>query len=439
MSPFHVVAILVSLAALFAYLNDRYLRFHPTVGVMLLTIVAAVSWLGVSKVWPAAAGVSADFRQHVDLNSAVFHWMLGPLLFAGALHVNWPELHAQRAHVTVLSVLGTLLSTAAITAASYAAGRFFGLELSWGTCALFGAIVSPTDPVAVLGFMKLIDAPRDVEAIIAGEALFNDGVGVVLFGVLLRGGSHLSAAVLWRDQTIEFFKQTAGGAAGGAIAGAVGLYMIRRVRNFQVEVLVTIAVAIGGYALADALGVSGPIAAVVAGLLIGNRAKQFSVSAETRLHVDEFWELVDETLNAVLFLLVGLVVLDSHGGWSVTVIQMIAIIIALGARWASVGISTLLVNTVSPKQARFAKGTVAVLTWGGLRGGLAVALALSVPPGRPRDLLVPAVYGVVVFSVLVQGTTLPIVFRRWMRTIDHRRGQSLGYQSAPVNPIQAGV
>ncbi len=413
MVSFQVVAILVTLAAVFAYLNDRYLRLHPTVGVMLLTIAAAVTWMGVASFWHAASGISADFRQHVDVNAAVFHWMLGPLLFAGALHVDWGELHSQRTPVTILAVLGTLLSTAAVTAAAYGLGRAFGLDLPLHTCALFGAIISPTDPVAVLGFMKMIHAPRDIEAIIAGESLFNDGVGVVLFAVLL-GGSHLHGSSIWWTESLEFLKQTAGGAAVGLAASALGLYMIRRVRNFQVEVMVTIAVALGGYALADAMTVSGPIAAVVAGLLIGNRAKQFSLPAETRLHVDEFWELVDETLNAVLFLLVGLVVLESHAGRSVIAIQCIAILVALAARWISVLISTAAADLVSRRQNRFKKGSVTLLTWGGLRGGLAVAMALSLPPGRTRDLLLPAVYGVVVFSVLVQGTTLPWLFRRWM-------------------------
>jgi CPA1 family monovalent cation:H+ antiporter len=413
---FQVVAILVTLAAVFAYLNDRYLRLHPTVGVMLLTIIAAVTWMGVAHFWPAASGISADFRQHVDLNAAVFHWMLGPLLFAGALHVDWAELRSQRTHVTVLAVLGTLLSTAAVTAAAYGLGRLFGLGLPLQACALFGAIISPTDPVAVLGFMKMIHSPRDIEAVIAGESLFNDGVGVVLFGVLV-GGAQLHSSSIWWTESLEFLKQTAGGAGVGLAAGALGLYMVRRVRNFQVEVMVTIAVALGGYALADALTVSGPIAAVVAGLLIGNRGNKSGLPAETRMHVGDFWELVDETLNAVLFLLVGLVALESHAWGSVIAIQLIAILIALTARWISVLVSTAAADLVSPKQNRFKKGTVTLLTWGGLRGGLAVAMVLSLSPGPARDLLVPAVYGVVVFSVLVQGTTLPWLFRRWMQKV----------------------
>ncbi len=413
LAPYDAVAILVTAAAAFAYVNHRVLKLHPTVGIVVQALAAAAAWRAAAAVWPAAARAAAGLRAGVDLNAALFHWMLGPLLFAGALRVDLHHLRTHRATVAVLSVLGTALSAAVVAGAAYAVLRLAGVPAPLPWCAVFGAVVSPTDPVAVLGFLKAAAAPPDIEAVIAGESLFNDGVGVVLFTVLLgvAGGTHAATAggVAW-----DFARQAVGGVAVGLAAAALVYHLLKGVDDYPVEVLLTVALALGGYALADAVGASGPLAAVVAGLLIGSHGRTFAVSDLTRQHLDDFWELVEEGLNAVLFLIVGLVALQATAGWRLLAAQAAAVAVALAARWVSVVVSTTAVSFNRAPARRLGPHTVAVLTWGGLRGGLAVAMALSLPTGRERDLIVPATYAVVVFSVVVQGGTLPRLFRRWL-------------------------
>ena len=413
METFDVVAILVCLAAAFAYLNARYLRLHPSVGIMLIAILTSLAWQAAALAWPAAGQAAAAFAGHLHLGDVLLHWMLGLLLFAGALRVDLSELRNQQGAVAVLAIVGTVLSTLLIAAASYGLLRLAGVGGPlWLACAVFGAVVSPTDPVAVLGFMKAVKAPADIEAIIGGESLFNDGVGVVLFTVLvglLDGRTATVGGVAW-----AFVRQAAGGAGIGLMAGAAVYQLLKRVDNYQTEVLLTLALALGGYALADAVGTSGPIAAVVAGILIGNHGRAFAVSDHTRHHLDNFWELVDELLNAVLFLLVGLVTLNLHAGRWVWAAMAAAVVVVLAARVASVAASAAVTHVPPWRGSPLRRHTVAILTWGGLRGGLAIAMALSLPSGRVHDLIVPATYAVVVFSVLVQGTTLRPMFKRFL-------------------------
>ena len=408
-----MVAILVCLAAGFAYVNLRYLRLHPGVGIMLLALVASAAWQGVALVWPPAGRAAVAFTRHIDLNDALLHWMLGALLFAGALRVDLSELRNQRTAVAVLSVVGTVLSAGIIAGLSYGLLRAAGVTPPVVACCVFGAVVSPTDPVAVLGFLKQVDAPKGVKAIIAGESLFNDGVGVVLFTVLVgvsRGTGATAWGVAW-----AFVRQGAGGAGIGLVAGAGVYQLIKRVDDYQTEILLTLALALGGYALADAVGTSGPIAAVVAGIIIGNHGRAFALTEETWHHLDDFWELIDETLNAVLFLLVGLVTLNLHVGGRVLGAMAAAVVVVLVARVASVAASAAVTAVPQFPGQALGRRTIALLTWGGLRGGLAIAMALSLPPGAERNLIVPATYAVVVFSVLVQGTTLRPVFARVLR------------------------
>jgi CPA1 family monovalent cation:H+ antiporter len=407
MGSFQLVAILISLSALFALINHRFLRLHPTVGIMFQSLVVSLVWRAVGGIWPGALAITHSMR--VDLNEAVFHWMLGGLLFAGAMHVNLSELKNQWLPVGVLSLAGTIISTFVIAGLTYAA---LMRNVPFIACAVFGAVISPTDPVAVLGFLKKIDAPREIEAIIGGESLFNDGVGVVLFTVLAAvaagGGGH------WSGIPAAFVIQTLGGIIVGLIGGLLVYRLLARVNNYQVEVLLTLALAMGGYTLADALHVSGPIAAVVAGLIIGNNGRKSALWENTRHHLDDFWELVEETLNAILFLLVGLVVLqiDLHG--SAAVLQMSAVVIVLFARWFSVLSCGWAISLVNRKDRTLDRHRAAILTWGGLRGGLALAMALSLPKSEINDRLTAAVFGVVVFSILVQGSTMGVMFRRWL-------------------------
>ncbi len=415
MNSFQIVAILISLAALFAFINHRFLRLHPTVGIMLQSLLVSLAWRGWQILWPGAIMLTSSFR--IDLNEALFHWMLGGLLFAGAMRVNLSELKNQWLSVGVLSLAGTLVSTFTIAAIAYIICRAIKTNVPFIDCAIFGAVISPTDPVAVMGFLKGVNAPAEIEAIIGGESLFNDGVGVVLFTVLLSVGTP--QGLHWSGVPMAFLVQTLGGAGVGLLGGMLVFQLLRQVNNFQVEVLLTLALAMGGYTLADAMHVSGPIAAVVAGIIIGNHGRHAAMSENTRRHLDDFWELVDETLNAVLFLLVGLAVLQMKlGAWE-SLVQLLSVMIVLFARWFSVVTCGWAISLLGQREDVASRHRVAILTWGGLRGGLALAMALSLAPtNTQRELLIAAVFGVVVFSVLVQGATLPILFKRWLGPVD---------------------
>src|SRR6185312_2682071 len=272
------------------------------------------------------------------------------------------------------------------------------LPLLW--CMAFGALISPTDPIAVLGIMKKVGAPRSLETIMAGESLFNDGVGVAIF-IGIASTLAGAEAPTWLQTLLVLLREAAGGAGVGLTAGLATFMLIRSVDNYQVEVLLTLALAMASYAIANAVGASGPIAVVIAGVFIGNRGRSFAMSETTRQHLDSFWELIDETLNAVLFLLVGLEVLVMPFNTRYVLAGGVAIIVVLLSRWASVAgcIGLLSIGgTLKP-------GQITVLTWGGLRGGLSVAMALSLPEGNNRNLILVATYAVVVFCIFVQGLT----------------------------------
>jgi CPA1 family monovalent cation:H+ antiporter len=343
----------------------------------------------------------------IDFDETVLHGMLGFLLFAGALHVDLDDLLRERWVVGLMATVGVLVSTFLVGGLVYFLLGFLGLGLPLIYCLLFGALISPTDPIAVLGIMKSVGAPKSLETKITGESLFNDGVGVVVFLVLLSiaTGEHEIRVT----QVLEFFLMEAvGGVVLGLVLGGLCYPMLKSVNNYQVEVLLTLALVTGGYALAGALHTSGPIAMVVAGLLIGNYGRRFAMSRQTREHLDTFWELVDEILNAVLFVLIGLEVLLIPRTPQYLLAGVLAIPLVLLARFVSVG------GTVGLLQLRrsFSAWAVRIMTWGGLRGGISVALALSLPafPGRP--VILAMAYAVVVFSILVQGLTIGRVVKR---------------------------
>ena len=387
MSLFQVIAILLALTALFSYINHRYLRLHPGVGVMVLALVLSLLLVAVGEQGFAVRRFAAGFLQQVNLNEALLQWMLGFLLFAGALAVDLNELSRQRWVIALLATAATIASMVLIALPMELVVRALGFDVPLAGCFAFGALISPTDPVAIISFIKRTPAPRNIETIISAESLLNDGVGVVLFLALVQfgrgAGATTAASISWL-----FVRQSLGGAAIGLVAGAIVYQLLRRVDDFQVEVLLTLALAMGAYAAAEAAHVSAPIAAVVAGLLIGNPGRTFHLSEQTRTDLEEFWELVEEVLNTVLFVLIGLNVLL--------------------ARWLSVHVTV----SVLPDSRRLRRTLIPVLTWGGLRGGLAVAMALSLPATLHRDPFVAITYGVVLFSILVQGTTMRAVIGR---------------------------
>jgi CPA1 family monovalent cation:H+ antiporter len=403
---FELLSILTTLAALFSWVNHRYLRLPRTVGLMAITLLFSLGLVLLGHLgWTPEQQIERGVRG-IDLDATLLHGMLGALLFAGALHVDLDDLMAQRGVVAVLATVSVLLSTFFVGLLIWIAAGWLGVDLALPLCFAFGALVSPTDPVAVLGILKQVRVPRSLEMKIAGESLFNDGVGVVVFLALLQwaaAGERLAASEVARLLLVE----SVGGVVFGLILGWGVYRMLRAVDQYQVEILMTLAVVTGGYALAETLSVSGPLAMVVCGLFIGNRGRRLGMSERTRERLDAFWELVDEFLNAILFVLIGLEVLVLRWTAAGLLAGAVAIPVVLISRWMAVGLPILVMR----RWRRVSPHAVKVLTWVGLRGGISVALALSLPSGA-RDLLVSATYLVVCFSILVQGLTLAPLLQR---------------------------
>ncbi len=407
MSPSDIIASLLTLAATFSYLNYRYLRLPSTIGLMLIALVASTAVVALAKlgVAPGVADSARALVHRIDFSETLLHGMLGFLLFAGALLVDLGDLWREKWAVTVLATVGVFISTCVVGVLSAALFARLGLHVAFIYCLLFGALISPTDPIAVLGILRRAGVPRDLETKITGESLFNNGIGVVVFIALLDVVKTGHGPTLW-DPILLFLKETFGGALFGAGAGYLAYRLLKQVDQYQVEILMTLALATGGYALADALHLSAPIAIVVAGLLIGNHGRAFAMSDTTREHLDTFWELVDEMLNAVLFVLIGLeVLLVSFTGAHVAA-GLLCIPLVLGARFVSVGLPVGLLRL----RRQFSPNAVKVMTWGGLRGGISVAMALSLPATPERAVLLTATYAVVVFSILIQGLTVGRLF-----------------------------
>jgi CPA1 family monovalent cation:H+ antiporter len=419
-----LVAVLLVLAALFSYLNYRLLRLPSTVGLTALTLLASLAAVAAGVVCPALARRAAAFVGHIDFNQAVLQGMLGFLLFAGALRVDLGELARQKVAVTALATVGVTLSTLLVGGLTWGLWAVVGVPVSPVSCWLFGALISPTDPIAVLALLKRLGSPKPLEVTVAGESLFNDGVGVVLF-LALREVALEGHGFEPGHLTVLFLRQAVGGAAFGLAAGYVAYRLLKSVDNYQVEILLSLALVAGGYALADALHLSGPIAMVVAGLLIGNHGRLFAMSPTTVKHLDLFWELIDEVLTAVLFVLLGLGVLAVPFTPPYLAAGLLAIPVVLLARLVSVGLPVGLLRRWQPVE----RGAVRVLTWGGLRGALSVAMALALPRevggagGSEREVILVVTYVVVVFSILVQGLTLGPWARRWLAPAERPGGK----------------
>ncbi|MBP6528579.1 MAG: sodium:proton antiporter [Burkholderiales bacterium] len=389
--------------ACLAYLNHRFVGLPTTIGVMVTALVLTLVLIAVD-----AAGLGGGLRQYeesllrsISFSDVLMQGMLSLLLFAGALHVDLSELKAYRWQIGVLAVIGTLASTILVGLAMWWLLPLVGLPLPLIYCLLFGALISPTDPIAVMGILKSAGAPKNLELVIAGESLFNDGVGVVIFSLLL--GMLASGVTPTVGQGFELLlREAGGGILFGGILGYVTFLMLRSVDNYQVEVLLTLAAVTGGYTLANKLHVSGPLAMVVAGLIIGNHGRALAMSDTTRRYVDMFWELLDEILNAVLFVLIGMEVIVIAFNSHVFAAAALAAVITLVVRALVAGLPV----GVLPSLFRLPRGSWQVLTWGGLRGGISVALALSIPNGPERETILALTYCVVVASILGQGLSI---------------------------------
>ncbi|WCT74511.1 sodium:proton antiporter [Sphingomonas naphthae] len=403
LTPFDAAAILIVLAAALGYLNFRFLQLPSSIGLTIMGAVASLIVVVLDRLFPRA-GLGHDvmrFIAGIDFHTTLMEGMLSFLLFAGALHVDWTEMARGRWPILVLSTIGVVLSTALVGGGFLLLARLIGFEVPAIWCFVFGALISPTDPVSVMGVLKRANVSPALEATVAGESLFNDGVGVVIFTILLV--SALSGEPFSVAHGAELFAVEAGGGILlGLVIGWIAFRAMRSIDDYKVEVLISLAVVMGGYAIARPLHASGPVAMAVAGLIIGNAGVAHAMSDTTRDYLHKFWDLIDDILNTVLFLLIGLEVVTIPGDLRLLVLGVAAIPLALLARAISV---VLPLRAIRP---RYHYGPVAPVTliWGGLRGGISIALALGLPEGPQRSVILAATYVVVLFSVIVQGGTI---------------------------------
>ena len=414
MNLLDTAAVLLSLAAIFGYINHRVFKLPTSIGILLIGLVLSVLILLLGDQWPGLVTQADYFVTQIDFNETVMGVMLSFLLFAGALHVNLGDLRDQKGVVAMLASVGLVVSTFLVGTSAYFIFQWFGMNLSYLWCLVFGALISPTDPVAVLGILKKAKVPKSLETKITGESLFNDGVGVVIYLALVglaagtREASIMSVGAL-------FLKEVGGGILLGGVLGFVAYWMLKTIDNYQVEILITLALVMGGYQLASAWHLSGPLAMVVAGLMIGNQGRLLAMSDTTRHHLDLFWELIDEVLNALLFLLLGLEIFVLNWSGQAFSAGLILIFVVLGARMVAVTLPVIILR----KTREFSPGVIRILTWGGLRGGISVALALALPKEgleeSGRQAILMATYLVVIFSIAVQGLTLRSVVDRLLK------------------------
>jgi CPA1 family monovalent cation:H+ antiporter len=401
MELYYSLSVLIVLASFFAYFNVRFLKLPSTIGIMVIAMAVSIFLVIFGKVFPHTLNRVSTLIAGFDFTELLMGAMLNFLLFAGAVHINLKDLREQRGPIMVFSTVSVLISTFIVGTLVYFI-PMPGLEIPYIYCLLFGALISPTDPVAVLSILKGANVRKSLETKIAGESLFNDGVAVVVFAVLLQLAQEGS-----KDMTVLhigwlFLKEAGGGFLLGVLLGIGASRAMRRIDDYKVSVLITLSVVMGGYLIASTLHFSGPLTMVFAGLIIGNFKKRWAMSPVTKDYLDKFWELNDEILNAILFLFIGfnlLLIPDISNYWLPGVS---CIVIVLFSRFISIWLPT----TFIPFREKFSRGTIKVLVWGGLRGGVSIALALSIADGPYKKVIIGITYFVVVFSIVVQGLTI---------------------------------
>lgn len=423
MNPLQIASIILVLAAVSGVFNYFVLRLPQAIGIMVTALIGSILILGLDHLYPFfdLAGQARDLVRSMEFSSTVLDGILGLLLFAGALHVSLDDLKKQALPVLLMATLGIVISTTIV-----------GVGFSWLTgmplliALVFGSLISPTDPVAVLGILQKANIRKSLETKITGESLFNDGVGYVVYLLLVgiafgaaHGDAHgASEGVEYAAAAQLFAQEAAGGALLGAALGWACFQLMRRIDEYALEVLLTLALAFGGYELAIALHVSAPIMAVVAGLMIGNVGRRDAMSEETRLHVDKFWHLIDEILNAALFVMIGIEIFALTFEETMIIAVPAAIVLALLARFVSVLVPITLLRTFREQDG----DVIPMMTWGGVKGGISIALALSLPENEWKPLILAVTYAVVVFSILVQGLSVG-----WLaRKLELRRGWTSG-------------
>ncbi|WP_417886013.1 cation:proton antiporter [Zunongwangia sp.] len=404
MSPFLAISIIILLAAVFGYINVKFLKLPTTIGLMLITIVFSLSVLGISYFDDTLLNIEEYIITKLDFRSLLLDVMLGFLLFAGALHTNFEQLKVQRWPILVFATIGVLTSTFLIGGIMYFVLPIFGLNVDFIYCLLFGALISPTDPIAVLGILKKANAPKNLETKIVGESLFNDGVGVVVFTTIFNIAEKGNQEASSFGYIMELFgTEVIGGIALGLALGYITYYLMRSIDDYDTEVIITLAAVMIGISIAQKLHLSAPLAMVVAGLLVGNdTVRQSAMSEVTETYVDKFWELIDILLNTILFVFIGMEVLVLTFDIEYIFAGLLAIPIVLVCRY----LSLLLPIHFFDKRLGFVPKTNLIMTWGGLRGGISIALCLGLTQDMERDLFLVITYILVIFAILVQGLTV---------------------------------
>ncbi len=409
MDLFTLITFLIVVAAVFSYVNTRLLKLPDAIGIMVLSLIFSVLMLGLNAIYPSKFTLLKDALEQIDFGRVLFDVMLSFLLFAGAFHTDSARLKVERRSVILFALVGVLLSTAMVGTGLYFMARWFGFTLTYPLCLLFGALISPTDPIAVLGILAKFKLPENVKLNIVGESLFNDGVGVVLFASIYRIVVNGPDSVSVGEITLLFLEEAGGGILFGLALGYGMFWLLRSINHYQTEVIITVAGVMGGYLLAQQLHISGPLAMVVAGLFVGGYARQGAMSHTTEEYVDKFWELIDSILNALLFVLIGLELLLIDIQYNYWMISVVTVVLVLMARFMAIWMPFRLARRWLDLDDK----APIMLTWGGLRGGLSIAMALSIPEALPhKDLIVTITYGVVLFSVVGQGLTMERLIRR---------------------------
>lgn len=407
MSLLEILALLLTLSALFGYLNHRFFKLPHTIGLMIMALLASACIVLIDYVLPQyhiSSSIKSTLLQ-IDFHDVVMNGMLSVLLFAGAVHVDLSDLRERKYPIALMASFGLLLSTFFIGTVVFYILEYAGYGIPYLWALIFGALISPTDPVAVLAILKNVNIPRELKAKITGESLFNDGIGVVVFVILLAlavpSAGH-SAEFSWLQVGEIFALEAVGGVVLGLIGGYIAFYAMRQIDEHNIEVLITLALVTGIYAIAIRLHTSGPLAVVVAGLFIGNHGAKFAMSENTRKHVFQFWELLDEIFNSILFMLIGLEVLIIASYYNYIFVALAVIPVVLLGRLVGVFVPISLLKL----KLKFSKGATCFLTWGGLRGGISVALVLSLPDNEYKPILLMLTYMTVLFSIIVQGLTI---------------------------------
>jgi Na+:H+ antiporter len=408
MDLYNTFSILIVLSAVFAFINYKFLKLPSTIGLMIIALIVSIVLVIIGRFFPFVFQNATSFLSKVDFSQILMGAMLNFLLFAGAIQVKIKELREQRLSVILFSTVSVILSTFLIGGVLYLLLPLFHLQVPLIECLLFGALISPTDPIAVLSIVKEARMPLSLETKIAGESLFNDGVAVVVFITILNMAQRGETSFHLLPTIILFAREAGGGFLMGMLLGYLGLLALKQIDNYKVEVMITIAIVMGGYSLANVLHVSGPLAMVVAGIITGNYTSTYAMSPVTRDYLYKFWEMVDEILNAILFVLIGFEILLIQDMRNYLWVGLLSIGIVLGARYLSVWFPSQIIRF----RQKIDQQTIRILVWGGLRGGISVALALSLEKSMHRDLFVSVTYLIVIFSIIVQGLTI----RRLLKT-----------------------